>query len=104
MGVRPAWDHASTRVTGFEIVPLPLLDRPRIDVAVRVSGAFRDTFPDQLGLLDHLLPGVEYVCHTEVAADALAQLSIHVARRYDLHIRQSRPPLQLGTRFLRSPS
>ena len=52
MGVRPTWDHASTRVTGFEITPLPLLDRPRIDVTVRVSGAFRDTFPDQLALLD----------------------------------------------------
>ena len=52
MGVRPTWDNASTRVTGFEIVPLPLLDRPRSDVTVRVSGAFRDTFPDQLALLD----------------------------------------------------
>ncbi|MGT2482036.1 cobaltochelatase subunit CobN [Methylobacterium oryzae CBMB20] len=46
MGVRPVWDHASTRVTGFEILPLAMLDRPRIDVTVRVSGAFRDTFPE----------------------------------------------------------
>ena len=52
MGVRPVWDHASTRVTGFEIVPQPLLDRPRADVTVRISGAFRDTFPDQIALLD----------------------------------------------------
>jgi cobaltochelatase CobN len=52
MGVRPTWDHASTRVTGFEIVPHPLLDRPRADVTLRVSGAFRDTFPDQIALLD----------------------------------------------------
>jgi cobaltochelatase CobN len=52
MGVRPTWDHASTRVTGFEIVPQPLLDRPRADVTVRVSGAFRDTFPDQIALVD----------------------------------------------------
>ena len=52
MGVRPVWDHASTRVTGFEILPLALLDRPRIDVTVRVSGAFRDTFPDTLALID----------------------------------------------------
>ncbi|WP_375465791.1 cobaltochelatase subunit CobN [uncultured Methylobacterium sp.] len=52
MGVRPTWDHASTRVTGFEVLPLALLDRPRIDVTVRVSGAFRDTFPDTLALLD----------------------------------------------------
>ncbi|MBF9196728.1 cobaltochelatase subunit CobN [Microvirga terrestris] len=52
MGVRPTWDNASTRVTGFKIVPQPLLDRPRADVTVRVSGAFRDTFPDQITLLD----------------------------------------------------
>jgi cobaltochelatase CobN len=52
MGVRPTWDNASTRVTGFEIVPQPLLDRPRIDVTVRISGAFRDTFPLQLALID----------------------------------------------------
>lgn len=51
MGVRPVWDHASTRVTGFEVLPLALLDRPRIDVTLRVSGAFRDTFPDTLSLL-----------------------------------------------------
>ncbi|SFG37556.1 cobaltochelatase subunit CobN [Methylobacterium gossipiicola] len=51
MGVRPVWDHASTRVTGFEVLPLALLDRPRIDVTVRVSGAFRDTFPETLALL-----------------------------------------------------
>jgi cobaltochelatase CobN len=51
MGVRPVWDHASTRVTGFEVLPLALLDRPRIDVTVRVSGAFRDTFPETLSLL-----------------------------------------------------
>lgn len=51
MGVRPVWDHASTRVTGFEVLPLALLDRPRIDVTLRVSGAFRDTFPDTLALL-----------------------------------------------------
>ncbi|MCJ2130058.1 cobaltochelatase subunit CobN [Methylobacterium sp. E-045] len=51
MGVRPTWDHASTRVTGFEVLPLALLDRPRIDVTLRVSGAFRDTFPETLALL-----------------------------------------------------
>ncbi|WP_342104878.1 cobaltochelatase subunit CobN [Methylobacterium sp. SI9] len=52
MGVRPVWDHASTRITGFEVLPLAMLDRPRIDVTVRVSGAFRDTFPDTLALID----------------------------------------------------
>ncbi len=58
MGVRPVWDHASTRVTGFEVLPLASLDRPRIDVTVRVSGAFRDTFPDTLALLDRAVRAV----------------------------------------------
>ncbi|HEV7439014.1 MAG TPA: cobaltochelatase subunit CobN [Methylobacterium sp.] len=52
MGVRPTWDHATTRVTGFEVLPLALLDGPRVDVTLRISGAFRDTFPDTLALLD----------------------------------------------------
>lgn len=52
MGVAPLWDDASTRVTGFAITPQPKLDHPRIDVTVRISGAFRDTFPQQVALLD----------------------------------------------------
>ena len=52
MGVEPRWDHASTRVTGFTIRPLAKLARPRADVTLRISGAFRDTFPTQIALLD----------------------------------------------------
>ncbi len=44
-GLAPQWDAATGRVTGFEIVPLALLGRPRIDVTLRISGLFRDTFP-----------------------------------------------------------
>jgi cobaltochelatase CobN len=43
-GIAPRWDQASGRVTGFEIIPLAALDRPRIDVTLRVSGLFRDVF------------------------------------------------------------
>ena len=52
MGVAPLWDHASTRVTGFSIMPQPKLAFPRADVTIRISGAFRDTFPGQIALLD----------------------------------------------------
>ncbi|AOO80630.1 cobaltochelatase subunit CobN [Bosea vaviloviae] len=52
MGVEPLWDHASTRVTGFSITPQPKLTHPRLDVTIRISGAFRDTFPGQIALLD----------------------------------------------------
>jgi len=44
-GLAPRWDDGSERVSGFEVVPLALLGRPRIDVTLRVSGLFRDVFP-----------------------------------------------------------
>ena len=52
MGVRPSWDASSRRVTGFEIIPLDVLDRPRVDVCLRCSGFFRDAFPAQMTLFD----------------------------------------------------
>ncbi len=44
-GLAPKWDEGSERVSGFEVIPLALLGRPRIDVTLRVSGLFRDVFP-----------------------------------------------------------
>ncbi len=52
MGVRPTWDSASRRVTGFEVLPLDILDRPRVDVTLRISGFFRDAFPALIDLVD----------------------------------------------------
>ena len=52
MGARPTWDTATGRVTGFEIMPPGVLDRPRVDVTLRVSGFFRDAFPAQMDLVD----------------------------------------------------
>jgi cobaltochelatase CobN len=45
LGIKPVWADGSERVSGFEILPLITLDRPRIDVTLRVSGLFRDVFP-----------------------------------------------------------
>ena len=52
MGVRPTWETASRRVTGFEVLPLSVMDRPRVDVTLRISGFFRDAFPAQIDLFD----------------------------------------------------
>ena len=52
LGARPLWDGPSHRVTGIEILPLGLLDRPRVDVMLRGSGFFRDAFPAQIALFD----------------------------------------------------
>jgi len=52
IGAKPVWDGASHRVTGIEVLPAGLLDRPRVDVTLRISGFFRDAFPAQIDLFD----------------------------------------------------
>ena len=52
MGVKPQWDAANRRVTGFEIIPHTALGRPRVDVTLRISGFFRDAFPQLISLVD----------------------------------------------------
>jgi len=52
LGVRPVWDTQSNRVTGIEVMPMAALDRPRIDVTLRISGLFRDIFESQIALFD----------------------------------------------------
>ena len=52
MGVKPLWDAGSSRVSGFELLPIALLDRPRVDISLRISGLFRDAFAAQIALFD----------------------------------------------------
>jgi cobaltochelatase CobN len=58
VGAKPVWDTASWRVTGFEILPLAKLGRPRVDLTLRISGFFRDAFPAQIELLDKVFRAV----------------------------------------------
>jgi cobaltochelatase CobN len=51
IGARPLWEETSGRVTGFAIMPLSELKRPRVDVTFRVSGLFRDAFPTQMDII-----------------------------------------------------
>ncbi|MFM7238008.1 MAG: cobaltochelatase subunit CobN [Cyanobium sp.] len=45
LGVRPVWDGPTRRMVDLEVIPLALLGRPRVDVTLRISGLFRDAFP-----------------------------------------------------------
>ncbi|APG91477.1 cobaltochelatase subunit CobN [Sinorhizobium americanum] len=58
IGAKPIWDMASRRVTGYEIVPLAVLGRPRVDVTLRISGFFRDAFPEQIALFDKAIRAI----------------------------------------------
>ncbi len=58
IGVRPKWAAGSHRVVDFEIMPIEVFDRPRIDVTLRVSGFFRDAFPNVMHLFDAAVQAV----------------------------------------------
>ena len=58
LGVRPRWDHDSARVGGFDIMPFAALERPRVDVTLRISGLFRDIFPAQIAMFDEAVRAV----------------------------------------------
>ncbi len=58
MGCRPAWDAATGRVTGVEVLPCAVIGRARVDVTWRISGLFRDLFPAQIALLDAAVKAV----------------------------------------------
>ena len=82
IGVRPTWDvGASGRVAGFEILPLSLLDRPRVDVTLRVSGFFRDAFPAQIDLFDSAVRAVAELDEPEHLNPIAARVRHRTRRR-----------------------
>ncbi len=52
LGVKPVWKPENKRVIGVEPIPLEELQRPRVDVCIRISGFFRDAFPNLVELMD----------------------------------------------------
>ena len=60
MGARLTREMQSDRITGFEVLSLAELGRPRIDITLKISGLYRDLFPQQIALFDqavHALAG-----------------------------------------------
>jgi cobaltochelatase CobN len=96
LGVRPVWDDASRRVVDLEAMTMAELDRPRIDVTVRISGFFRDAFPHVVAMLDdavRLVAGLDEPDDANyVRAHAKADLADHGdQRRATTRIFGSRP-------------
>jgi len=46
LGTRPVWLGSTDRIIGVEAIPQEELGRPRIDVTLRITGLFRDAFPN----------------------------------------------------------
>lgn len=53
LGVEPVWKGGS--VKGYRVIPIEELNRPRIDLTVRVSGITRDCFYNCIELLDEAI-------------------------------------------------
>ena len=52
IGVMPVWDGPTRRIIDLEVIPLTILRRPRVDVLLRISGLFRDAFPNLIDLVN----------------------------------------------------
>jgi cobaltochelatase CobN len=69
LGVRPKWATGSTRVVDIEIMPMGIKSRPRIDVTLRVSGFFRDAFPNLIDLFDAAVRAIAAIPVSEESDD-----------------------------------
>lgn len=58
LGVQPVWEGVARRVVDFEVLPLTVLGRPRVDVTLRISGFFRDAFPNLIDLFDQAVRAI----------------------------------------------
>lgn len=80
IGATPVWEANSGRVTGFEVIPLSQLGRPRVDVTLRISGFFRDAFPHQIDLFDSAVRAVAELEEPEDANPIATQVRNEIAR------------------------
>ena len=98
MGVRPTWDGASNRVTGYEILPQSILDRPRVDVTLRISGFFRDAFPAQVELFDAAARAVASLAEPDHLNPLAARVRGEVAALEAVGMDPAKARLQAGAR------
>lgn len=104
LGVRPLWDGGTGRVSGFEILPLAELDRPRIDISLRVSGLFRDAFAGQIALFEQAVRAVaareEEPAMNPLMGDAGARVFAPGAGRYGSGVDLSADHAAIGAAYL----
>jgi cobaltochelatase CobN len=93
MGVKPIWAEGSNRVVDIEIIPGFQLGRPRVDVTLRISGFFRDAFPNVAKLFDN---AVQALADYEEPGDSNT-LRQHIKTSYESLVAQGIDPEQAKT-------
>ncbi len=79
MGVKPLWSPDNGQVNGLEVIPIEELGRPRIDVTVQITGLFRDTFPNMIGLIDEAVKMVIGLDESDECNSLVANLRKDIA-------------------------
>lgn len=87
MGLSPVWSDRSGTVTGLRVIPAGELGRPRIDVTLRISGLFRDTFPHLVTMIDG---GVETIASLD-ESDEVNFLAAHLRQDMIDKVREGLP-------------
>ena len=82
LGVRPKWDEGSGRVVDIEVLPMAMRNRPRVDVTLRVSGFFRDAFPNLIDLFDTAVCAVAQISEAD-EPDEVNPIRARVLRERD---------------------
>lgn len=99
LGVRPVWAEGTSRVVDTEILPVSALRRPRVDVVLRISGFFRDAFPELIRLVDSAVRAVaeldEPAQQNPVRARVLADRDAWLARGVALAEAETRARLRI---------
>ncbi len=90
MGVKPIWEESSGRVKGIEVIPLEELRHPRIDVTLRISGLFRDAFPNIVNVIDE---AVQMIANLDEPLER-NYLAKHVAEELKEKVSQGIDPQQ----------
>ncbi|TPN87030.1 cobaltochelatase subunit CobN [Aquimarina algicola] len=65
IGVKPVWQGSNRRVKDFIVLSTLELKRPRVDVLLRISGFFRDAFPDLISLFNAAVEKVAALDETD---------------------------------------
>ncbi|MEW9856518.1 cobaltochelatase subunit CobN [Novosphingobium sp. M1R2S20] len=102
MGVRPRWEWTSGRVIGFEIMTLVELGRPRVDVTLRVSGFFRDAFPEQMNLIDSAARAIMALEESDADNPAAARHRAEISDLLDAGAAPEAAARRAGTRVFGS--
>jgi len=102
MGARPTWELSTGRVTGFEVLPLAVLGRPRVDVTIRISGFFRDAFIEQIDLMAAAARAIQTMDESEGDNPAAVRFRLEKAEHLAAGVGETEAARRAGTRVFGS--